>query len=1111
MSAAPARDGHVHPEQWADAICIDGLTYEHGQLQPRRCFAYIGATEHSLHFAIVSELPPNDEPLITQVTKPSNRLAFDDSIEIWIDPAPDDAQGVTYQMLANAVGVATYQTHVWGGIPNTPYYGWKGDYAVANGLHDGFWHAQVTVPLEAVDPERDVTNGVWSFNLCRNWKQPWAFSCLGSRQYEPRPSLRFQFSRNEALAVHLTHRTDPFSRRVAAEMSLHNPGQDAVDTRAQFYLRRDRMPEVTVSKTVTVAPGSTKVVSLEDEDHVSEGFELFAVACGNNGAPPYFTRFARWRPLSEPRWNTTKQTKPPLDFQFAYYPTRGVLRIAPNITGLDEQAVIHSLTFSIRRIDDHEVIATARVSEQQLQDTNYRCELSLPPLNGEYEVVAEATGRDVPTLPIAKSFVRRVYEWEGNTFGKGRKVYKPFETVQVDGNRVGLVLRDYDMNGLGLLDQVWAWDVERISRKPILAAPMRYRAMVDGQDVLLEPSASRIHEAADDRAVIINEFCFEHHRFQATSTIEYDGMVRVDLQLPEEGIQALQSLDLEIPLSDDGCDLMHAMIDGIRYPILTDKVPRGWGVVWDATKLENVECPANFCTYIWLGDANRGLAWFAENDHGWAWDPATPNIELERQSDALVLRVHLVNQAFTPHQPRKITFGIQASPVKPRLGEWRHRYFTDRYQIIGTDIKWFALGCCGSVYPAHKDMRLWEAILQANECAFTDTQCDQILHQARPYFEPYGRRTMEQLEASAPISLRQSEGRKLIFYYDRSSSPCIEEFQTFVDEWGLGEFSDRRGVDARHEVKIVPTESYCDFAMWWYRKSFELAGNQGIYVDNNYFVACANPVMTDAYTRPDGTVVPSTGIWQLRELAKRQFVLMNELGLFPFTMAHMTTTLILPILSFYTAQYDWEHKFSEGDVHARHDQAYLLALSNGDQLGAWPIVLHEQQHLVGDLWTSRTWMGVCLVHELIIDPYVWDQYIPPANPVFETFRQPILELVQHDDVEVYRYWDERDQPVTANDADLPTIVFVRRGIEAIWVTTNNAPEPKSPQVHMDLKAMGFAGACRLVNIETGDQQVITGQPLSLELASHDLRAFRLLPISRETSAQRDQRMGTQQP
>ena len=181
-----------------------------------------------------------------------------------------------------------------------------------------------------------------------------------------------------------------------------------------------------------------------------------------------------------------------------------------------------------------------------------------------------------------------------------------------------------------------------------------------------------------------------------------------------------------------------------------------------------------------------------------------------------------------------------------------------------------------------------------------------------------------------------------------------------------------------------------------------------------------------------GPSCPLTGIWQLRELAKRTFVMLNERGMESIHMVHLTSALILPIVSFYTIQYDWEWHFSEGDVQDRFQREYLLAVSTGAHSGAWPIVLHEQGRSVADEWTLRTYLAVATVHELIVDPYVWDVEVIPTGDtaesrLFTTFRKPILELCKHRDVEVWRYWDERPQPVQAGNSLLLSIVYARPG------------------------------------------------------------------------------------
>ena len=161
-----------------------------------------------------------------------------------------------------------------------------------------------------------------------------------------------------------------------------------------------------------------------------------------------------------------------------------------------------------------------------------------------------------------------------------------------------------------------------------------------------------------------------------------------------------------------------------------------------------------------------------------------------------------------------------------------------------------------------------------------------------------------------------------------------------------------------------PAKSYIDYNLYWYAKSFELAGNGGVYWDNWFVAPSFNTGGTDAYRRADGNVVPTAGIWGLRELSKRTFVMMNELGMRPITFPHMTSFSPLPLLSFATVQYDWEWKYSEGDVQDRYRREYLQLASTGELAGAWPVLLGDQGPLGDDPWTQRTFTAVRIVHEL---------------------------------------------------------------------------------------------------------------------------------------------------
>ena len=70
----------------------------------------------------------------------------------------------------------------------------------------------------------------------------------------------------------------------------------------------------------------------------------------------------------------------------------------------------------------------------------------------------------------------------------------------------------------------------------------------------------------------------------------------------------------------------------------------------------------NFCPYVFLGGPVRGLCWFAENDKGWGWNPATPNLDVVRRDGQVILRVHLVNLPTTIGTRKRY-----------RSEFWRHR------------------------------------------------------------------------------------------------------------------------------------------------------------------------------------------------------------------------------------------------------------------------------------------------------------------------------------------------------------------------------------------------------------------------------------------------------
>ncbi|HET6386837.1 MAG TPA: glycoside hydrolase domain-containing protein [Armatimonadota bacterium] len=1073
MAKAPVIDGRIEPGEWSGAIRIDGFAWQ-GVLERRRATGYVGADAAHLYLAIRSQLPAHGN-LLTSVKRDGANVVYDDAVEFWVDPDLGHPRGHQYQLLLNSTGARFYQAHPFGGLPEDP--SWQGNWKVASQLHDGWWDCEVSIPVATVASGRAITDGAWGINLCRDWKQDWAWSSTGGKDYAP--SDRFSFTTTPAPVPGVELRGDPFTGRLNPALSLTNPSTTPLTVAANLSLSRDVMPTLARQESVTIPPGETREIALQATDAATRRYSLTARAAAPDGTV-YFDRTVSWSAGPPWEWTTKIQVVHPVDFQFAYYPYQNRMRVRVDASKLPSSAVLASLTAVIRKTRGA-VIKTVKFD--RLKDGKEALEFSLPPLNGDYEIGLKAHGKGVPTGEIVKPFERHVFPWEHNNLGKSTRVYPPFTPIRVTGRRVSTVLRDHTMNNAGLWDQVVARGV------PLLAAPMRWEAAVDGKRVVVKSSPLHWEHVAGDSARALAQISARQIGAKVVSTWDYDGTMRVDLTLTPHPKRRIDSLTLVIPMRGSQAAYYHAMGDGIRNT-LYGRVPAGKGVVWTAKEVQSSDLPKNFCTYLYVGTPVRGLCWFAENDSGWSWDPSTPNMELRRTAGGVDIVVHLVNRPVILNGPRTITFGLLAAPVKPRIPpDWRQKYRRDHYSLLGTDINWLGLGDAASLYPAGKDLYLWQMIARGNREHLSDADIQKVIDSGRPYFAPYGPEIEKTFENHVRYNLTARYGTKMIFYYNRASYQAADEFQTFQDEWDLSDYRTVGPGKSRSEIKIVPSESYIDQALYWYGKSFDIGHNQGVYWDNWFFIGDYNTAMTGAYQGPGGSVVPSTGIWGLRELAKRTFQYMNERGMPPVTMAHMTSTAILPLLSFCTLQYDWEWKYSEGDVQDRFSRPYILMVSDGELAGTWPVLLNDHGKLEDDPWTGRTFAAVAMLHELDC-PY--PSYTRTGRLQIAMFK-PVDEILAQPGVRAYRYWDDRPQPVHTDNPDLPTIVYSVKGKEAVFAVVSYVAADSTANVAIDPRMLGFAPGYRVTDTETGQPIPVNGDHVVFPLKRHDIRICRIVP------------------
>jgi len=1081
LGESPLAKGPIQLDRWKGAVGLDGLGTD-ALMDNRRAQVLLGATVTHLCVGVISELPPDGKLVADRV-----ELLDEDCLEIWLAGGEGQPLGI----VLNSRERLEYRA-----MDGSPWPGAAGACRVINALHEGMWHCQIEAPFEAFTAAHRAGDSLWRLDVVRRFQRPPARAGLRG----PAGQLpQFEFAPDQQAGVQMSYLEDPGrAGSLGIALDLYNPTDKPLGLSAGIGLLRDRMEDIFSREDFQVLPGQTRRVMVYTEGVAAREYDVHAFVRDADGKY-IFTRVQKYRPHQQSRWMREEAAKDPIDLQFAYWPYHNRMRVLVDISGLPAEACLERMDVQVRSQADGKVIHSLSLPSAQFKAGRCEATFDLPPLEGSYQVVAAALGCGVPAEPLVKNFVRQVYPWEKLGLGTSRKVYPPFAPIVSQGTTQKLALKEYDLNDQGLLEHLRASHIDYDDPQELLAGPMRYVATIGGQTVQASTRPLEFVERAEDRVVARGQLALGQLPLKPTCTLEYDGMLRVDLELGASRGRTVEQLVLEIPLKAAHAGLLNAMSTRFRDAIKAHALPEGQGVVWSAADLPPVGWPENFCTYIFLGDANRGLCWFAQNDAGWSWDPGKANLEVVRQGDTVTLRVHLINKPLVVEAPRTITFGLQAAPVKPRLAGWRHRWYTEGWNVVGCDQHWLGWGCCGSVHPPHEDLRLWEFVRRGNTERLSDEQIEQAVAIGRPHFEPFGERAVKGFEWAARLNLRNRYGKKMIFYYNRCSTAADQELQTFMDEWGMEDYNGRwRGINRLSEIMIVPSESYIDYALYWYGKSFDVAGNRGVYMDNVFFSPVRNRMMAGAYRKADGSIMPSTGLWGLRDLAKRTFVYMCERGMEPMHMVHMTSVEALPINSFYTIQYDWEWRRGEGDVQDRFDRDYLKLVTNGEHVGVWPVVLHELGPLSADYWTLKTFEGVGIVHELIVDPYFWhgrplNNDDMADNQLYATFRKPVHELVAKGDADAYRYWDSRPQPVRAGDDDLPGIVYARKGKEAIFAFTSYAREDRQAHIAIDPAELGFEGGYRVVDVESGNDVPVTANRMQVTIARHDLKMFRLLP------------------
>ena len=941
-------------------------------------------------------------------------------------------------------------------------------FATASTVTNGFWEFEFSIPLE--EAGFTAANAAkHAVRIARNWKYMgtgWGIqSSLTPQESVFEKSAGCAKTPFDAAAPVVQvddiglhgHGGENYADHYPVKFRVRNPTAAEMPLKVRVLGRPVESQPMMMEMPVTLKPGEERAFAERGAVLSDEKVTLEMSVTSADGATVYYTRKFEFQPnFPAIPWLRHDAKDGGVEVKMAYYPSFNKLRARADLSSDKTRGPRAAVTFAVLGKDGRTL---ASVPAQADRDGVADLIFDVPDLAAETKASGSSDYRLVTTVPgigaWTNAFVRHVCEWEGNKYGLSGVVPPPFEKVKVRGEgeerTVSVILRDHVVDkDTGLWKQVTA------AGKDLLARPM--------QLVAARPESAPYH---------------------VETTWDVDGCYDWRLTLKKGHHEPMR---LEIPIRAERAKLLHSVPDGCRISY-SDKVPEGTGCVWKSSQVPHVAIIGDYIPYIWVGGPLRGIAVFGDNDRGWV-NGEKPHQEIVREADGtVVVRLNLVQCPVDLEEDRTIRIGFMATPTKPMEENWRAR---DPGVFFGSGRLWGSGQTDSSVRPFDGTGEVFGKLAETARTGKIDEDYLKRVFASFPYAGAPGTDDRRHWERYVQTSLRSGFNhckrwkltRPYTWYTNaRGVDFSFPDAATFCDEWSRQEWMWTRdfGLLSHRDYDGEPCGSNRDFSAWWWRKMFESGACQNMYWDVTYPDADFDLVGTDAYRMSDGTIQPSCGLFNMRELVRRCAMVQAELGMdWRGNWVHMTSTALAPVLSFGGLNFDLEDGGSVSDFQDRYGREYLLASAIGRQHGnpVSAMGYFGKTTPAEKARLDRCGTGVMLVHEII-----WGY-----SPSWRAIDAKLRDWGYRRDPSV-RVWNDFDEdvafPVALAGERAYALAMTHPVRKAGLVVVCDWADGGTVEVRPDFAAMGLAADVKAFDFETGAELPLRDGAVSVSLKKHD--------------------------
>lgn len=1022
LPKAPIVDGKITDEEWKDAAAVGGFgLHGQGRLASRQSSAWIGYDDNNLYVAVKSTVYPAGRHLINLHKKRDGGFFGDDVIEVLIDPfGGKHPGGVPYfYFIGNSSGVICHDSREMPGIGQSEMT-WNGNWQFSNQVDDNWWTAELSIPLKNLEVNDIAQNPVWAVQFSRTYSRPVVWTNW--------PNIGQINSPSGAAFATFTEEL-PYMRLLSVERLVNgmktgalsgeivNPSKKQSSLMLKIRVLDGENTLAEKDYPYVLDPGGRGTFEFaETADLPEKAVCEMTLTEKTEGKILVYQTFPFLKDTPVPSLQETGK-EPDFAYRIRHFPSSSELLVWADIFGHPRQKEIKSAKLAISSKDGgfteskNFLLSSGGSINQRISLAAFK--------EGDYEVKLSLLDKDEKIVDsCSKDIVLRNFPWLAAGIGSTDKVLPPWTPLKVEGNTVECWEREYTFNGLGLPKNV------RIKGEDILAGPITLSGTADGKPFTISPEADPVFTKKTPAAVsMTGAGKGAKITCKISSTIEYDGMIKVEMEIVPDGTVRIDDLQLVVPFMSEKATLIHAVGDHIRTGQYSGLLPEGEGLVWNSKdNVFHASILGSFMPYIWLGNEEKGFAWAASSDEGWVSDNSRPLHEISRHGEVVQLVNRFISRPVELKGPQKIVFALQATPVKPMPKGWRG----------------WEMNPVGNRRPGTRRMS-WNPFrdyFYRDKSAYTFGIYVDDYPKARSFYKKYvDIGDLDDVFWTTTANIFNSGTPEADVFRDEWFQGTTGQFDS--NSYDMRSFGEDRERYQYGVASLLP--SVIDMRLWAIRELLRNKVVNGMYEDNTFLWPVLDEDLGIGYQRDDGEWQSDFMLFNHREYRKRMAGIFHELGLEPLIYSHLTTSLMAPVHSFSTIAYDgeWREISDDGsDFMDKWPNDYFRAVDLWQHNGLVPLWLPMAHGAKLNLDKhTRTMLAVLQLHDILCD----NGHCAPEE-LEKMWESRAKFGISDDDVVFYGYWDVNNKIKPADDDIM--ISYWQKNDRLMMVLANFAREDR---------------------------------------------------------------------